>query len=122
MHQTEPVNPLSSPAVGCAADIAKDAFSEGELEILFMRAGLDRFVPKTWYGKAKLVAPTVKPSDPSSVRGRIPDTRTKFGQDVRTPTSRPPGRWSVSSTGRAAGRTCSAGRAPGRIMGRRFAA
>jgi hypothetical protein len=29
MHQTEPVNPLSSPAVGCAADIAKGAFSEG---------------------------------------------------------------------------------------------
>lgn len=51
---------LSSPVLGTAADIAKNNFSEGELEILFLQAGLDGFMPKSWYGKAKLVAPTVR--------------------------------------------------------------
>ncbi|MFP3991006.1 hypothetical protein U9R90_26770 [Streptomyces sp. E11-3] len=66
----------SSPVVGTAADIAKNAFSEGELEILFLQAGLDGFMPKSWYGKAKLVAPTVRTAraaaadaDPAAVEG-----------------------------------------------------
>lgn len=53
------MRPFSSPVVGCAADISKDAFNAGDLQTLFMKAGLERFQPQDWYGKSALVADTV---------------------------------------------------------------
>ncbi|MFF3449631.1 hypothetical protein ACFYXJ_21160 [Streptomyces sp. NPDC002667] len=54
------VKMISSPVIGCAADIAKDVFSKAELELLFMKAGLDGFMPSDSYGKAELVVRTVR--------------------------------------------------------------
>lgn len=51
---------LSSRVIGYAADIAKATMSEGELGILFMQAGLDDFRPPKWYGKAQLLATTLR--------------------------------------------------------------
>jgi hypothetical protein len=53
------MRPLASPVVGCAADVAKDPFNAGEPQTLFMKAGLERFQPRDWYGKSALVAETV---------------------------------------------------------------
>lgn len=50
---------LSSPVVGCAADIAKGPFNAGELQTVFMKAGLDGFQPQDWHGKSALVSETV---------------------------------------------------------------
>lgn len=46
--------------IGCAAEIAKDLHSKAELELLFMKAGLDGFVPSDPYTKAELVIRTVR--------------------------------------------------------------
>lgn len=54
------VKHISSPVIGCAADIARDVFSKADLEIVFMKAGLDGFMPSNSYGKAELVARTVR--------------------------------------------------------------
>lgn len=51
---------ISSPVIGCAADIARDVFSKADLEIVFMKAGLDDFMPSSSYGKAELVIRTVR--------------------------------------------------------------
>ncbi|MFJ9627404.1 hypothetical protein ACIRU8_06835 [Streptomyces sp. NPDC101175] len=51
---------LSSPAIGHAAEIAKGLFSKAELEIVFMKAGLDTYMPSDPYTKAELVARTVR--------------------------------------------------------------
>ncbi|MFJ5260092.1 hypothetical protein ACIQAC_06405 [Streptomyces sp. NPDC088387] len=51
---------LSSPVIGCAAEIAKDIHPKEELELLFMKAGLDSFVPTDPYTKAELVIRTVR--------------------------------------------------------------
>ncbi|WP_150476538.1 hypothetical protein [Streptomyces alboniger] len=51
---------ISSPAIGCAADIARDVFSKADLEIVFMKAGLDDFMPSASYSKAELVIQTVR--------------------------------------------------------------
>jgi hypothetical protein len=46
------VRQLSSAVVGCAADIAINAFNAGDLNLLFLRAGLK---PEYGYGKSALV-------------------------------------------------------------------
>jgi hypothetical protein len=52
---------LSGAAVSTAADIAKDAMSAGDLQLLFGRADLGRFIPAKgkWYGKADLASTTI---------------------------------------------------------------
>ncbi|MGW9029563.1 hypothetical protein ACWGQ5_36695 [Streptomyces sp. NPDC055722] len=51
---------LSLPVIGHAAEIAKDLFSKAELEIVFMKAGLDGFIPSDPYTKAELLVRTVR--------------------------------------------------------------
>ncbi|MEU1566011.1 hypothetical protein ABZ504_37380 [Streptomyces mirabilis] len=51
---------LSSPVIGHATEIAKDLFSKAELEIVFMKAGLDGFIPSDPYTKAELLVRTVR--------------------------------------------------------------
>src|SRR4051812_1290844 len=49
----------SSPVVGLAAEVARDPFNAGQLQTLFMKAGLERFQPRDWYGKSALIADTI---------------------------------------------------------------
>lgn len=53
---------LSSSVVGCAADIAITAFNAGDLNLLFMRAGLGEFAPGSAYGKSALVSAGITPA------------------------------------------------------------
>lgn len=50
---------LSSLVIGCAAETAKEVFSKGDLRLILMKSGLDKFVPKASYSKQDLVADTV---------------------------------------------------------------
>ncbi|MEV4061617.1 hypothetical protein [Nonomuraea dietziae] len=54
------MKPLTSPSIGFAAEAAVDAYNEGGLQTLLMRAGLDQFQPASWYGKSALVAKTIR--------------------------------------------------------------
>ncbi|MGW2539776.1 hypothetical protein ACWC5I_02630 [Kitasatospora sp. NPDC001574] len=66
---------LSPQTVSTAADIAKSECSEGNLEILFMQAGPGQYMPRDWYGKAKLVALTIRGALAAAAR----DPRTAEG-------------------------------------------
>lgn len=56
------VRALSSAVVGCAADIAITAFNAGDLNLLFVRAGLGEFAPGSAYGKSALVSAGITPA------------------------------------------------------------
>jgi hypothetical protein len=53
---------LSSAVIGCAADIAITAFNAGDLNLLFVRAGLGEFAPGSAYGKSALVSAGITPA------------------------------------------------------------
>ena len=56
------VRALSSAVIGCAADIAITAFNAGDLNLLFVRAGLGQFAPGSAYGKSALVSAGITPA------------------------------------------------------------
>ena len=62
---------FSSYVTGCAAELAKNAYSEGDLGILFMQAGLDEFQPQNWHGKAQLVATTLLSAKREAAEGNM---------------------------------------------------
>lgn len=53
---------LSSVVVGCAADVAIDAFNAGDLNLLFLRSGLGQYSPGSAYGKSALVSSGIVPA------------------------------------------------------------
>jgi hypothetical protein len=53
---------LSSTVIGYAAEAAIDVCHLGDLNILFMRAGLSRFVPGPAYSKSSLVSAAITPA------------------------------------------------------------
>ena len=55
--------------LGTAAEIARDAYSEGDLETLFVQAELGQFIPNSWYGKAKLISGTIRPAAKRAAQG-----------------------------------------------------
>lgn len=62
---------MSQAVVGTAAELARTAYSEGELETLFVQVGLSQFTPRTWYGKAKLISGTIAPAVRRAVAGDV---------------------------------------------------
>ncbi|GHE76751.1 hypothetical protein GCM10018771_68640 [Streptomyces cellulosae] len=67
---------LSSPVLGCAAEIAKDVFSKSDLRLLLMKAGLDAYAPRNPYSKQDLITDTIyeakrkaEPSDSAARQG-----------------------------------------------------
>lgn len=46
---------LSSAVIGCAADLAISAFTAADLNLLFIRAGLDDHAPRAAWAKSTLV-------------------------------------------------------------------
>ncbi|MEU8802428.1 hypothetical protein [Spirillospora sp. NPDC048819] len=53
---------LSSAVIGCAADLSIRNFNAGELNLLFLRAGLGDFAPGSAYGKSALVSSGITPA------------------------------------------------------------
>jgi hypothetical protein len=53
---------LSSTVIGCAADTAIHVCHAGDLNILFMSAGLGQFVPGPAYSKSSLVSAAITPA------------------------------------------------------------
>ena len=68
---------LSGRLLGTAAEIARGAYSEHELRILFLSAGLADHIPDSWYGKPELVASTVE-----SARRAMRDAHDVTAADV----------------------------------------
>ncbi|MFG2683960.1 hypothetical protein [Streptomyces sp. NPDC048392] len=67
---------LSSPVLGCAAEIAKNVFSKSDLRLLLMKAGIDGYAPRSPYSKQDLITDTMyeakrkaAPSDSAARQG-----------------------------------------------------
>jgi hypothetical protein len=71
---------LSSAVIGCAADIAINAFNTGGLNIVFMRAGLGQFDPNSKSGKSALVSEVLTPALRAAGQGHkgAKDALTEF--------------------------------------------
>jgi hypothetical protein len=70
-------NAPSSAVVACASQLAVDAFSGPNLNMLFLRAGLDKHVPREWYSKSELVSAGItsalkKRNDPAVAKPSLP--------------------------------------------------
>ncbi|WP_282205514.1 hypothetical protein [Kitasatospora fiedleri] len=74
---------LSSSLIGHAAEIAVEAFSEGKLRLLFMKANLDSATPAKHYGKAELVAKTVMTAKYAATESGADDERKALHDFVR---------------------------------------
>src|SRR2546423_5651004 len=53
---------VASAVIGCAADLAIGSFNAGDLDLLFIRAGLGAYAPGSAYGKSALVSNGVQAS------------------------------------------------------------